>query len=66
MAPASTPVVSATVVADTAVEAEAGAKAVVLMGVNGLAWADQQDWIRQAAVIWHDGTVYGTHVRRAS
>ena len=51
---------SATVVADTAVEAEAGAKAVLLHGVDGLAWADDQPWIRSAIVVWDGGSVYGT------
>lgn len=58
--PAVSPVVSATVVADTAAEAEAGAKAVLLKGVDGLAWADQCAWLRGALVIWDDGSVYAT------
>lgn len=58
--PAASPVFSATVTAATAVEAEAGAKAVLLHGENGLAWAQQQDWIRAALVVWHDGNVYAT------
>lgn len=66
MSPAATPVMSATVLADTAIEAEAGAKAVLLMGVDGLAWAADQPWIRQAVAIWHDGSVFATTVRRAS
>lgn len=66
MAPSRGPVVSASVAADTAVEAEAGAKAVLLQGVDGLAWADRQPWIRFAMVIWNDGNIYGTTVRRAS
>lgn len=59
-APADTPVLSATVVAETALEAEAGAKAVLLRGVDGLAWADDQPWIRSAIVVWNGGSVYGT------
>lgn len=59
-APADTPVLSATVVAATAVEAEAGAKAVLLVGADGLAWAEAQPWIRSALVVWHDGSVYAT------
>jgi FAD:protein FMN transferase len=66
MSPAVTPVVSATVVTETAVEAEAGAKAVLLMGVDGLAWAATQPWIKQALAIWHDGSVFATALRRAS
>lgn len=66
MAPAVTPITSATVVARTAAEAEAGAKAVLLKGVDGLAWADTQSWITQAVAIWHDGNVYGTALARAS
>lgn len=60
MAPATTPAVSASVTAATAAEAEAGAKAVLLLGVDGLAWAARQPWIRTAIVIWWDGTVYST------
>jgi thiamine biosynthesis lipoprotein len=60
MAPAVTPVLSATVVATTAVEAEAGAKAVVLAGADGLAWASRRRWIRGALVVWDDGSVYAT------
>ena len=59
-APANSPVFSATISADTAVEAEAGAKAVLLHGEHGLAWAEKQDWINAALVIWHDGNVYAT------
>lgn len=60
MAPVATPIVSATVVAATAVEAEAGAKAVLLKGEDGLAWADDQAWVRAAIVFWHDGSVFAT------
>ena len=60
MAPAASPIFSATVTAATAVEAEAGAKAVLLHGESGLAWAEQQDWIDAALVVWHDGNVYAT------
>lgn len=59
-APAATPVVSASVNADTAAMAEAGAKAVLLLGTDGLAWADEQDWIRGAVCVWQDGSVYAT------
>ena len=58
--PATTPIFSATVSASTAVEAEAGAKAVLLQGERGLVWAEQQDWIDAALVVWHDGNVYAT------
>jgi thiamine biosynthesis lipoprotein len=60
MAPVETPVLSATVVAPTAVEAEIGAKAVLIKGVDGLAWADKTEWIRSALVLWHDGSVFAT------
>jgi thiamine biosynthesis lipoprotein len=60
MEPVSSPVLSATVVASSAVEAEAGAKTAVLMGENALTWADQAGWIRGAVVVWHDGSVYAT------
>ncbi len=58
--PAVSPVFSATVTAATAVEAEAGAKAVLLHGERGLAWAGRQDWITAALVVWHDGNVFAT------
>jgi thiamine biosynthesis lipoprotein len=58
--PAQTPIFSATVAAGTAVEAEAGAKAVLLYGEHGLVWAERQDWIDAALVVWHDGNVYAT------
>lgn len=58
--PARTPVVSATVVAATAVEAEAGAKSVLLRGAAGLAWAEDQSWIDGAIAVWEDGAVYAT------
>jgi len=60
MAPAVSPVVSATAVAETAAEAEAGAKAILLLGEDGLAWADRQPWLRAALVVWHDGSVFAT------
>lgn len=58
--PAETPVVTAAAVAATAVEAEAAAKAVMLLGERGLAWADEQPWIRGAVVLWSDGGAYAT------
>lgn len=58
--PASTPVVSASAICATAVEAEAAAKAVLLLGAEGLAWASRMPWVRHAVVVWHDGTVYAT------
>ena len=58
--PADSPVYSATVMAATAVAAEAGAKAVLIHGEHGLAWAEQQHWIEAALVVWHDGSVYAT------
>ncbi len=66
MRPSITPITSATVVATTAVDAEAGAKAVLILGEEGLAWADRQPWIRQAVAIWHDGSVYATKSRQAA
>jgi len=66
MRPAASPIVSASVVAATAVEAEAGAKAVLILGAEGLKWADEQLWIRQAVALWHDGTVYGNALKVAS
>lgn len=60
-APAQTPILSATVVAETAVEAEAGAKAVLIKGADGLQWAARQDWIDAALVVWADGSVFATN-----
>ena len=60
MEPVQTPILSATVVARSAVEAEAGAKAVLLHGEDGLAWAAETEWIESAVVVWHDGSVYAT------
>ncbi len=61
MAPTASPILSASVVADTALEAEAGAKSVLLLGETGLTWADETPWISSAVVVWADGSVYGTH-----
>jgi len=58
--PATSPVLSATVTAATTVEAEAGAKAVLLQGEHGLVWAEKQKWITAALVVWHDGNVFAT------
>lgn len=60
MEPAVSPIFSATVSARTAVAAEAGAKAVLLHGETGLVWAQEQDWITAALVVWHDGNVFAT------
>ncbi len=60
LAPAVTPVLTASVVAATAVEAEAGAKAVLLQGADGLAWARSRSWIDGALVVWQDGSIYAT------
>jgi thiamine biosynthesis lipoprotein len=59
-APAESPVVTATVIAATATEAEAGAKAVLLLGTGGLAWASRTPWIRGSLVVWFDGSVFAT------
>jgi thiamine biosynthesis lipoprotein len=67
LAPARTPVFSATVVAATATEAETGAKAVLLQGTEGLTWAQRQPWILGALVVWHDGSAYATkHLKVAA
>ncbi|MCB2224890.1 MAG: FAD:protein FMN transferase [Actinobacteria bacterium] len=60
--PVDSPVVGATVAAATALEAEAGAKSVLLLGAGGLAWAARQPWLRMALVEWHDGTAFATEV----
>jgi thiamine biosynthesis lipoprotein ApbE len=53
-------VLSASAVASTALEAEAAAKAVLLLGADGLRWAERQPWISDAVVIWNDGNAYAT------
>lgn len=59
-APAVSPVVAATALCPTAAEAEAAAKAVLVLGGGGLAWASDQDWITAALVSWSDGSTYAT------
>jgi len=59
-APSHSPVFSASALAATAAEAEAAAKAVLLLGTDGLAWAERQSWVRSAVAIWNDGNVYAT------
>lgn len=58
--PVASPIVTATAVADTAVEAEAAAKMVLILGEKGLAWADRTSWVRSALAVWSDGSVYST------
>jgi len=60
MEPSIGPVLQASAMAATALEAEAAAKAILLQGSDGLAWADRQPWIRSALAVWHDGNVYAT------
>ena len=64
MAPVDGPVVSASVIAGTAVDAEIGAKTALILGTGGLSWADEQDWIQSALVVWADGAVYSTGASR--
>jgi thiamine biosynthesis lipoprotein len=59
-APARSPVLSATAMCATGAEAEAAAKAILLHGESGLAWADRQRWVDAAIVVWHDQSVYAT------
>jgi len=61
LAPAISPITSATVIAATTVEAEAGAKAMLLHGSDGLAWAASQPWIKGALAVWEEGSVYATN-----
>jgi len=58
--PAASPILSATVTCATAVEAEAGAKAVLLAGEAGLRWADDRPWIQGALACWDTGSVFAT------
>ena len=60
MAPIDTPILSASVLVASAVEAEAAAKAVLLRGEDGLAWAAEATWVDAAVVVWDDGSVYAT------
>ena len=55
--PVESPVRSATAVTASAVEAEAAAKAMLLSGVDSLAWAEEQSWVRAGLVVWWDGSV---------
>jgi len=58
--PSDSPVLSASALTATAAEAEAAAKAVLLLGTDGLEWAERQPWVRSAVVVWKDGNVYST------
>ncbi|NNF65239.1 MAG: FAD:protein FMN transferase [Acidimicrobiia bacterium] len=58
--PAVTPISTASAVCATAVEAEAAAKAILMLGSEGLRWADSKSWIHGALAVWHDGSVYAT------
>jgi thiamine biosynthesis lipoprotein len=60
MEPVQSPILSSTVLASTTVDAEVGAKAVLLQGEEGLVWAAGADWIDSAIIVWHDGSVYAT------
>ena len=60
MEPSVGPVLQASAITATALEAEAAAKAILLQGADGLAWADRQPWIRGALAVWRDGSVYAT------
>lgn len=60
MEPVRSPILSSTVLANTAADAEVGAKAVLLEGEEGLVWAARADWIDSAIIVWHDGSVYAT------
>ena len=59
-APARSPVLSASAACRTAAEAEAAAKTVLLLGEQGLAWAERQSWIDAAMATWHDKSVFAT------
>ena len=58
--PALSPISTASAVCATAAEAEAAAKAMLLLGTEGLRWADSKSWIHGALVVWNDGSVYAT------
>jgi len=60
MEPSDGPILQASAITATALEAEAAAKAILLQGSDGLAWADRQPWIRGAVAVWNDGNVYAT------
>lgn len=60
MRPVDGTVLSASVVTKTAADAETGAKTVLLLGADGLAWAEGCGWIESAMVVWHDGSVFAT------
>lgn len=58
--PVDSPVVSATALAATTARADAAAKAVLLQGAEGLAWARTTDWVDGALAVWEDGAVFAT------
>ena len=58
--PAQTPVLQASAVADSALLAEAAAKAMILQGTGGLSWADSTGWVRRGLAVWNDGAIYAT------
>ena len=60
MEPTDSPILQASAITETALEAEAAAKAILLRGADGLAWADRQSWIHGAIAVWQDGNVYAT------
>lgn len=67
MKPVAGPVLTASAVTATAADAETAAKAVLLQGADGLAWADSCNWIESALVVWHDGSIFATrNVRLAA
>lgn len=58
--PVDSPVIAATATAGTAFEAELAAKVVLILGEDGLRFADRAPWVRSALAIWYDGSVYAT------
>lgn len=60
LAPTRSPVLAATAACATGVESEAAAKTVLLLGADGLRWAEEQPWVDAAMVAWHDRSVFAT------
>ncbi|RPI23283.1 MAG: hypothetical protein EHM57_04205 [Actinobacteria bacterium] len=60
MEPTRSPIVAASAACATAAESEAAAKAILLLGADGLRWAAERSWIEAALVVWHDASVFAT------
>jgi FAD:protein FMN transferase len=60
MTPTRSPVITASAACATAAESEAAAKAILILGSDGLRWAEGCAWVDTAMVGWHDRSVFAT------